>query len=71
MDMDEAPANTYKALREATGLTQRAVERQLGWKSGHLSWIERGARPTPAQRQELLYFYNAWLTRVLREEQPA
>jgi transcriptional regulator with XRE-family HTH domain len=66
--MDEAPANTYKALREATGLTQRAVERRLGWKSGHLSWIERGARPTPEQRQALLVFYNAWLSETLRNE---
>lgn len=66
--MDDTAPNTYRALREATGLTQRAVERELGWKSGHLSWIERGARPTPQQRQDLLRFFNEWLTKVIREE---
>ena len=66
--MDDTSPNTYKALREATGLTQRAVERHLGWKSGHLSWIERGARPTAEQRHQLLVFFNEWLARTLREE---
>jgi transcriptional regulator with XRE-family HTH domain len=69
--MDETPTNTYKALREATGLSQRAVERELGWKSGHLSWIERGAYPTAEQRHQLLRFYNAWLGRTLAEEATA
>lgn len=47
----------WKALREATGLSQREVERRLGWKSGHLSWIERGAIPKPEQEAALRAFY--------------
>lgn len=38
----------WKALREAAGLSQRAVERRLGWKSGRLSVIERGLIPSEA-----------------------
>ena len=65
--MDEPKLPPYQPLREATGLTQRAVERQLGWKTGRLSVIERGLIPTSGERQALLRFYNAWLTKVLSE----
>ena len=51
------PRLPWKALREATGLSQREVERRLGWKSGHLSWIERGAAPKPEQEAALRAFY--------------
>jgi hypothetical protein len=33
------------------------VERRLGWKSGHLSWIERGAVPKPEQEAALRAFF--------------
>jgi transcriptional regulator with XRE-family HTH domain len=70
--MDTAAVGPYKALREATGLSQREVERRLGWdKRGHLSLIERGLTPTPVQRQQILRFYNQWLTETLREDVPA
>ena len=61
----------YRALREATHLSQRAVERELRWRTGQLSLIERGLIPTPEERQALLRFYNDWLTRTLREEATA
>lgn len=48
----------YKALREAIGLSQRAVERELGWTSGRLSTIERGLIPTEHERRQLLAFLN-------------
>jgi len=47
----------WKALREATGLSQREVERRLGWKHGHLSWIERGTVPNAEQGEQLRAFY--------------
>jgi transcriptional regulator with XRE-family HTH domain len=48
----------WLALRTATGLSQREVERRLGWdKRGHLSLIERGLPPTPEQAQQLRAFY--------------
>ena len=49
----------YKALREGLRPTpsQRAVERALGWKTGHLSWIERGLIPTDEQHAQLMEFY--------------
>lgn len=54
----------FKALRDATGLSQRAVERALGWdKRGHLSLIERGIVPTEEQRRALLAFYAERLTK--------
>lgn len=50
----------WKALRETTGLSQREVERRLGWKKrGHLSLIERGIVPTPEQASQLRAFYLA------------
>ena len=69
MDTQQLPP--YKALRETTGLAQRAVERELGWKTGRLSVIERGLIPTPGERQALLLFYTGWLAKMLREEQLA
>jgi transcriptional regulator with XRE-family HTH domain len=48
----------WLALRLSTGLSQREVERRLGWtKRGHLSLIERGLTPTPDQARELRRFY--------------
>ena len=54
------PAVTpWRVLRESTGLSQREVERRLGWtKRGHLSLIERGVNPTPEQAVELRRFYS-------------
>ena len=58
-----APMTPWLALRLTTGLTQREVERRLGWqKRGHLSLIERGVVPSPAQAQQLREFYGAMLT---------
>jgi transcriptional regulator with XRE-family HTH domain len=48
----------YKALREAIGLSQRAVERALGWNTGRLSTIERGLIPTEEERRQLLSFLS-------------
>ena len=53
----------WLALRLATGLSQREVERRLGWeKRGHLSLIERGVKATPKQADELRSFYGMLLT---------
>jgi len=58
---DEFPtANPWRALRESTGLSQREVERRLGWKNGHLSWIERGVAPPPEKAAQLRRFYIEW-----------
>lgn len=51
------PPTPWAQLRLTTGLSQREVERRLGWKTGHLSLIERGLPPTPAQAQALRAFY--------------
>lgn len=56
--MDQSPLPPYKALREAVGLSQRAVERELAWKTGRLSVIERGLIPTESERSALLRFYG-------------
>jgi transcriptional regulator with XRE-family HTH domain len=48
----------YKALREALGLSQRAVERELGWSTGRLSVVERGLVPSEEERRQLLAFLN-------------
>jgi transcriptional regulator with XRE-family HTH domain len=53
------------ALRQVTGLSQREVERRLGWFEEHrgtLSLIERGVQPDAAQEQQLRDFYGALLT---------
>lgn len=57
----------YRALREATGLSQRAVERALGWNTGRLSTIERGLVPTEAERTALLAFLGERLTNATAE----
>lgn len=57
----------YKALREAIGLSQRAVERELGWNTGRLSTIERGLIPTDEERRLLLAFLNGRLAEQTRE----
>jgi transcriptional regulator with XRE-family HTH domain len=64
--MDRTALPPYKALREALGMSQRAVERELGWNSGRLSTIERGLIPTDEERRQLLGFLNERL-RVLTE----
>ena len=52
------PMTPWLALRLPTGLSQREVERRLGWtKRGHLSLIERGISPTPEQAAQLREFY--------------
>ena len=60
--MPEITHNTYKALRDALGVSQRAVERELGWKTGRLSVIERGLVPTDEERRQLLSFLNQRIT---------
>lgn len=53
----------WLALRLAVpGLSQREVERRLGWKRGHLSLIERGVQPTEAQAAQLRRMYADLLT---------
>lgn len=53
----------WLSLRLTTGLSQREVERRLGWtKRGHLSLIERGIAPTPEQAAQLRRFYGLLLT---------
>jgi hypothetical protein len=49
--------NPWLLLRQTTGLSQREVERRLGWKAGHLSWIERGVKPKADQETALRRFY--------------
>jgi transcriptional regulator with XRE-family HTH domain len=43
----------WKALREATGLTQREVGRRADISSGRMSVIERGLVPTPEEAARL------------------
>lgn len=56
--MPQPTSTPWLAFRESTGLSQREVERQLGWKHGHLSWIERGVTPTADQEAQLREFYR-------------
>lgn len=56
--MNQNALPPYKALREAIGLSQRAVERELGWNTGRLSTIERGLVPTEDERRALLAFLH-------------
>jgi transcriptional regulator with XRE-family HTH domain len=56
--MDHSTLPPYKALRDAIGMSQRAVERELGWNTGRLSTIERGLIPTEDERRQLLGFLN-------------
>lgn len=64
--MNQPPLPPYKALREAIGLSQRAVERELGWNTGRLSTIERGLVPTEDERRVLLTFLNRRLGEATR-----
>ena len=58
-----AAQSPWLALRVVSGLSQREVERRLGWeKRGHLSLIERGVQPSPEQERDLRRFYAAMLT---------
>jgi transcriptional regulator with XRE-family HTH domain len=57
-----AAQTPWLALRTISGLSQREVERRLGWqKRGHLSLIERGVRPTAEQEAQLREFYGRLL----------
>jgi transcriptional regulator with XRE-family HTH domain len=53
------PDTPWLTLRLSVGLSQREVERRLGWgdKRGHLSLIERGLPPTLEQARALRRFY--------------
>lgn len=55
--MTDQTTTPWLTLRLSTGLSQREVERRIGWKRGHLSFIERGLPPTPIQGDELRAFY--------------
>ena len=58
----------WLAMRLATGLSQREVERRLGWqKRGHLSLIERGVPPSVTRAQQLRELYGALLTTAPKE----
>ena len=54
----------WLALRKATGLSQREVERRLGWheKRGPLSLSERGLPPNAEQEAALRRLYGQLLT---------
>ena len=43
----------WKALREATGLSQRKIAERAGMNSGRLSVIERGLIPTDEEAATL------------------
>lgn len=68
--MDNPTLPPYKALREAIGLSQRAVERELNWNTGRLSTVERGLIPTDAERRQLLSFLNERLAAATAGGQP-
>jgi transcriptional regulator with XRE-family HTH domain len=55
--MTTTTGQTWKALREASGLSQVEAERRMGWKRGHLSWIERGIAPTGEQESAMRRLY--------------
>lgn len=56
----------YRALRESIpNLSQRAVERALGWNTGRLSTIERGLVPTDEERRALLAYLQLRLAAEL------
>jgi len=64
--MTEMTLPPYKALREAIGMSQRAVERALGWNTGRLSTIERGLIPTEDERRQLLAYLQERLSEQTR-----
>jgi hypothetical protein len=45
-------------------MSQRAVERELGWPTGRLSTVERGLIPTEEERRQLLAFLNERLAKA-------
>jgi transcriptional regulator with XRE-family HTH domain len=51
--MNNATPPPWKALREATGLSQREISRRTGINSGRLSVIERGLIPTDDEAARL------------------
>ena len=65
--MNQQTLPPYKALREAIGLSQRAVERELGWSTGRLSTVERGLLPTDAERRQLLTLLTERLAAASQE----
>jgi transcriptional regulator with XRE-family HTH domain len=60
----------WKALREASGLSQREVERRLGWTTGTLYWIEKGAS-RPDKEAQLRQLYASVLAAGLHTTQEA
>ena len=44
------PLTPFRAMREAVGLSQRELERRLGWQSGWLSQLEHGYRNPGRER---------------------
>lgn len=62
--MTTESASPYRAMREATGLSLRAVSRALGMNSGRLSIIERGVPPTDEERRKLNAFLGEQLTKA-------
>jgi hypothetical protein len=53
----------FKAMRVATGLSQREVARRAGINSGRMSVIERGLVPSEDERRRLLAVLTAALNK--------
>ncbi len=71
-EQSTAPMTHWLALRLASKLSQREVERRLGWeKRGHLSLIERGLTPTGDQEAALRRFYGGLLSATFTPEDAA
>lgn len=51
--MTQPQTPPWKALREATGLSQREIARRTGINSGRLSVIERGLVPSESEAAKL------------------
>ena len=63
-ELQETHQTPWLALRRASGLSQREVERRLGWfevKRGRLSRYERGLVPSPEEEHQLRAFYGQLL----------
>lgn len=58
------PANLWRLLREAAGISQAEAERRMGWKRGRLSVIERGLYPLPPEEIDLRRLYRELVLRV-------
>lgn len=54
----------FRSLRLLTGLSQREVERKLGWKRGWMSLIEHGRRE-PQKEAELMAFLRRTIAESL------